>query len=137
MTRHDMPFQFDRPVFVAKNFRGRSIDWKKQQEFKWKEIGIDEDTVMLLYLQGFIRHDGELEGTLQVGDGLEVLDIPGLHSLVDDYNKRIKAVTRHNTEFEQRKMKKSTIADKQRGLIRSWRRNFETWLTKAEAVKKG
>jgi hypothetical protein len=39
--------------------------------------------------------------------------------------------------FDNRKMKKSQLADKQRGLIRSWRRTQEDWLTKAEAVKKG
>ncbi len=132
-----MPFQFDRPVFVKVPFSARARDWERGEEFKWKELSLPDDAVQTLYINDFIYHNTDLEGTLQVGDGLEVLSIEGLHSLVDDYNKRIKAVTPHQTAFEQKKMKKSNIADKQRGLIRSWRRNFETWLTKAEANKKG
>ncbi len=131
-----MPFQLDRPVFVKVPFRARAKDWKKGSEFKWKELGLPEANVTTLYNQDFLYHNSDLEGALQVGDGLEVLDVAGLHSLVDDYNKRIKAVVPHQTAFEQKKMKKSQIADKQRGLIRSWRRNFESWLTKAEANKR-
>lgn len=132
-----LPFQLDRPVFVKVPFKARATQWKKGMEFKWREMGLDTDAVMTLYNHDYLFHNADLEGNLQVGDGLEVLDLPGLHSLVDDYNKRIKAMVPHNTAFEQKKMKKSQIADKQRGLIRSWRRNFEQWLTRAEQVKKG
>lgn len=138
MTRLDpIPLQFELPLFVRKPFRARGRDWKKNQEFKWKEMSVDRNKVIILYREGFLIHSSELENKMQVGDGLEALDIVGLHSIVDSYNQRLSKLNLNKTTFEQRKAKKSTLADKQRGLIRSWRRNQEDWLNKAEANKKG
>ena len=139
-TQAWLPFQIDRPVFVRTTnlitYRGKIF--KQGQEVKWKELGLPQRVIETHYNQRFLKHDPQLEATkVSVGDGLEVLDVVGLHSLVSDYNARINVVCDSKTMFDNRKMKKSQLADKQRGLIRSWRRTQEDWLTKAEAVKKG
>ena len=101
----------------------------------WKEMNIDQDTVHIMYNVGKLYHSPEQEVSMQVGDGLEVVDADGLKQIVDDYNLRVKAITKTELEFKRRKCPSSKIADKQRGLIRSWRRNNLDWLNKAEANK--
>ena len=133
-------FQLDRPVFVRTSvplkYRGR--DFKRGQEVKWKELGLPREKIEQHYNQRLLMHDAVKENSIMsVGDGLEVLDVKGLQSLVDDYNARIEKVCNSKKMFDNRKMKKSLVADKQRGLIRSWRRTQEDWLRKAEEVKKG
>lgn len=124
MTRHT-PFQYDRPTFVRVPFKAAGRMLKIGDEFKWKEqAGLDTDKAHRLYLQGFIHHNDEREGEMQVGDGLERLDVEQLHALVDTINKKVKEKTRTEQEYNRRRCKKSKIVDKQRGLIRSWRRNF-------------
>jgi hypothetical protein len=137
-TQDWLPFQIDRPVFVRTSlplrYRGRTF--KRGQEVKWKELGLPQKDIEVHYNQRLLMHDPDRELALvSVGDGLEVLDVKGLHSLVDDYNDRIKKVCTTKQQYAQRSMKKSQIADKQRGLIRSWRRTQEDWLRKAETAK--
>tara|TARA_R110000851_G_scaffold1876_2_gene7354 strand:- start:1103 stop:1543 length:441 start_codon:yes stop_codon:yes gene_type:complete len=134
-TQEWLPFQIDRPVFVRTtnliNYRGKNF--KQGQEVKWKELGLPQKAIETHYNQRLLKHDAELESAVVlVGDGLEVLDATGLHSLVDDYNERIDLVCNSKKMFDNRKMKKSLVVDKQRGLIRSWRRTQEDWLRKAE-----
>lgn len=129
----EQPLQFDRPLFVRIPFGGRGKAWKAGDHFPWKELSIPEDRVYILYRERFLIHNEEAEGSMDVGDGLETLDEVGLKQLVDDYNKRIKAVTPHETAYNRRKMKYSTLRSRQIGLIRQWRRSFEDWLVKAEA----
>ena len=119
-----MPFQLDRPVFVKYPFQSWGRVLQKGDEFKWKEIGVTEEKALILYKQGFIYHNSEFEVELKVGDGLEQLDVDGLHGLVDNINVKVKSKTKSDTEFQKKKCKKSKIVDKQRGLIRSWRRNY-------------
>ena len=119
-----MPFQLDRPVFVKYPFQSWGRVLQKGDEFKWKEIGVTEEKALILYKQGFIYHNPEFEVELKVGDGLEQLDVNGLHGLVDNINAKVKSKTKSDTEFQKKKCKKSKIVDKQRGLIRSWRRNY-------------
>lgn len=119
-----MPLQIDQPLFVKVPFDGHGKEWKIQQHFPWKEMGVDYDKVKHLYGIRFLYHNDELAASIKVGDGLEVLDIDGLNSLVDSINKKVKAKTSNETEFNKKKCKKSKILDKQRGLIRSWRRNY-------------
>lgn len=139
-TQTWLPFQIDRPVFVRTSvpIKYRGKDFKRGQEVKWKELGLPQKSIEIHYNQRLLMHDPVREDAiLAVGDGLEVLDVKGLQSLVDDYNARIEPLCNNKKMFENRKMKKSLVADKQRGLIRSWRRTQEDWLRKAEEVKKG
>ena len=129
------PFQYDRPVFVRIPFDTRGKTWKREEELKWREMNMPQDTIQILYNNGYLIHNSELESTLQVGDGLEALDSQGLKDIVDDYNARVKAVVKTELEFKRRKCPSSLIADKQRGLLRSWRRSNLDWLNKAEANK--
>ena len=129
------PFQIDRPVFVRIPFRMRKKTWEREEHLPWKEMNIDQDTVHIMYNVGKLYHSPEQEVSMQVGDGLEVVDADGLKQIVDDYNVRVKAITKTELEFKRRKCPSSKIADKQRGLIRSWRRNNLDWLNKAEANK--
>ena len=124
IRQENMPFQLDRPVFVKYPFQSWGRVLQKGDEFKWKEIGITEEKALILYKQGFIYHNSEFEVELKVGDGLEQLDVAGLHGLVDSINAKVKYKTPSDAEFQKKKCKKSKIVDKQRGLIRSWRRNY-------------
>lgn len=130
-----MPFQIDRPVFVRIPFQMRGKTWDREEHLPWKEMNLDQDTIHVLYNSGQLYHSTDQEVSMQVGDGLEAIDSVGLQQIVDDYNKRIKAVTATDAIFLRRKCPSSKIATKQRGLIRSWRRNNLDWLEKAEANK--
>jgi len=125
MIRQDeMPFQFDRPLFVRVPLEAAGRQWQAGEEFKWKEMSMPERNVMTLYNQRVLHHNAELEKQVKAGDGLEELNIDGLHAVVDAINAKVKAKTSNNAAFEKQKCKKSKILDKQRGLIRSWRRNY-------------
>ena len=124
IRQEKMPFQLDRPVFVKRPFQSWGRQLKKGDEFKWKEIGVTEEKTLILYREGFIYHNSEFEIERKVGDGLEELDVAGLHGLVDSINDKVKSKTPSEAEFQKKKCKKSKIVDKQRGLIRSWRRNY-------------
>lgn len=124
IRQENVPLQLDRPVFVRIPFTAGSRQLEAGDEFKWKELGIDEQKVLILYRERYIHHNSELEVARKVGDGLEELDVGGLHSVVDNINNKVKLKTASNAEFEKKKCKKSKIADKQRGLIRSWRRTY-------------
>ena len=130
-----MPFQIDRPVFIRIPFQMRGKLWGREEHLPWKEMNLDQDTIHILYNSGQLYHSDTQEVSMQVGDGLEAIDSPGLQQIVDDYNKRIKAVTATDAIFLRRKCPSSKIATKQRGLLRSWRRNNLDWLEKAEANK--
>ena len=130
-----LPFQLDRPVFVVQPFTYRGTNWTYEDHFPWKEMNMNQEIVQTYYSMNYLRHSADSEAKMQVGDGLEAVDLDGLHQIVDEYNDRIKLVTKTNTDFLRRKCPKSKIADKQRGLLRSWRRNNLTWLEKAEDNK--
>jgi len=117
-----MPFQYDRPVFVKIAFNARNRDWKIQEHYPWRELSSDVNNVQMLYNNGYLYHNGELEDKAKVGDGLEALDVDALAKVVDSINDKVKAKTTSKAEFDRLKCKKSRILDKQRGLIRSWRR---------------
>jgi hypothetical protein len=117
-----MPFQLDRPVFFRIPTFAGGRQYEAGDEFKWKELGVDSTKVQILYRERVIHHNAELEVQRKVGDGLEELDVDGLHAVVDNINSKVKLKTSSQADFERKKCKKSKIADKQRGLIRSWRR---------------
>ncbi len=119
-----MPLQLDRPVFVRVPFVAGSRQLKAGDEFKWKELGVEESKVLTFYNQRWIHHNSELEIERKVGDGLEELDINGLHAVVDNINKKVKAKTQTQSEYDKKRCKKSKIVGKQRGLIRTWRHSY-------------
>lgn len=121
---HPTPFQFDRPLFVKIPFNAGKRNWERQEEFKWKELNFDTDKVMTLYNNGYLYHNTDLEKSTLVGDGLELLDAESLDALVNTINEKVKKHSKNTLEFDKRKCKKSKILDKQRGLIRSWRRSY-------------
>lgn len=120
----NIPLQFDRPLFVKVDFTANKRVWKKQEHFPWKELSAPVEKVSQLYLNGYLYHSGKLEVQTRVGDGLEELNTESLLSLVDTINAKVKVKTKTQVEFDRKKCKKSKIADKQRGLIRSWRRTY-------------
>ena len=124
IRQENVPLQLDRPVFVRIPFTSGSRKLEAGDEFKWKELGIDEQKVLILYRERYIHHSSELEVARKVGDGLEELDVDALHAVVDNINTKVQKKTNTQVEFDRKKCKKSKIADKQRGLIRSWRRTY-------------
>jgi len=120
----NLPFQFDRPVFFRLPTFAAGKQYEAGDEFKWKELGVNEDNVLIMYKERRLHHNKELEVKRKVGDGLEELDVNGLHAVVDNINNKVKAKTTSQADFDRKKCKKSKIADKQRGLIRSWRRTY-------------
>ena len=92
----------------------------------------EDDLVSRKYLNKVLSKYGQCDLVI---DGLEAIDSGGLKQIVDDYNDRLKKVCTVDSHFLRRKCPSSKIATKQRGLIRSWRRNNLDWLEKAEANK--
>jgi hypothetical protein len=133
---YSQPLQHDQPLFVRIPFTSGGHSWEAEDHFPWREMLVSSDRVAILYREGYLIHNGELAGQMKVGDGLEAAGIEALHAIVDEYNKRIKAVVKHQTELERRKAKKSTLRSKQMGLIRNWRNNHLDWLEKAEELQK-
>ena len=129
------PFQYDKPVFVRIPFIARNKEWKQGEHLPWREMNFSKERIEVLYNNGALIHNDEFEVLMHVGDGLEALDQQGLKQIVDDYNVRIKAVVKTEADFKRRKCPMSLLNEKQRGLIRSWRRNNLDWLEKAEANK--
>lgn len=125
MARHmQIPFQFDKPVFVKIPFQSRGRVWSIDQHFKWKEMNIDRHRVRVLFQQGYLYHDDDMEEAVnqaKIGDGLNELDIESLHALVDKINEKVKAAVKTDYEWKRKKCPSSKIKDKQIGLIRRWR----------------
>jgi hypothetical protein len=126
MTRHmAIPFQIDRPVFCkwdGLSFRGKT--YKVGQILKWQEMQLPQDRIQIMYNQGMLYHDAELEAQQEeriIGDGLDLLDIESLHALVKKINDKVKLVAKSEDDFAKKKCAMSKIKDKQVGLIRRWR----------------
>lgn len=117
-----MPLQYDRPLFVKVPFTGKKRQWDRQEHFPWKELSVDKTAVEALYNNNYLYHNGDLESKAKVGDGLEALDADALLAVVATINEKVKAKTSSKAEYDRKRCKQSKIDDKQRGLIRSWRR---------------
>ena len=111
-------FQVDWPVFIKQGFSANGKIWKQSEHFNWLELGLDQAKVATLYDYGRLYHNTELEIKNKVGDRLSEMAGAKLATLVSLLNDEVKSRTSSTTEFNQKKCKKSTIDDKQRGLIR-------------------
>lgn len=122
MLRKD-PFQHAKPVFVRDRYKPIKVNgksYKYQDYFPWQEIGLDIEKAEILYNIDRIYHNEELEVQSKVGDRLSEFKGEKLKTLVRLTNSMIKQRCTTDKEFQNKKIKGSTIEDKQRGLIRSW-----------------
>lgn len=122
---HYKELQDSMPTFIR---RPDGLTWlgkhyPKGTEFPWKTIGVTFDQARNLFHASQIYHSDKLTVETKTGDGLDELNLEQLHALVDKLNARVeKNVNGNKTSFTRMKVKKSQRLDKQRGLIRSWRR---------------
>lgn len=119
--------QIDWPLFIKIPFTADNKNWKKGEHFNWLERNIEEDAVATLYASGYLHHNKDLEVQNKVGDRLSEMDSRQLDTLVNLLNAEVKSRTSSTSEFENKKCKKSRIADKQRGLIRRFL-NANRWI---------
>jgi hypothetical protein len=120
-------FQIDWPLFIKMPLTADSKNWKKGEHFNWLERGIDDKAVATLYASGYVYHNKDLEIQTKVGDRLSEMNISQLDTLVNLINVEVKSRTSSTAEYENKKCKKSKIADKQRGLIRRFL-NANRWI---------
>lgn len=128
--RHQFDLQMDLPVFVRSGipglgylkFSGRK--YKAGDHLPWKEVGIPYETVKQFMDLHYLHHNDELTVEKNVGDGLDVMTVDELHTLVNSINAKVKANTTNIRDFNKYKCKKSNIREKQMGLLRSWRRHY-------------
>lgn len=121
-----IPFQYNRPVFVAiPKLKVNNKVYGFGDELKWRELELEEDLVLRLYTQHQIGHSDDLEknAVVRVGDGLDELDHESLQQIVLQINSKPKVKEAGH------KCRTSKILDKQRGFIRSFRRNYAHLLT--------
>jgi hypothetical protein len=127
MTVYYKELQDSMPTFVK---RPAGIAWKGQfyelgKEFPWKTLGVTFDQARLLFHDHQIYHSDKLTVVHKVGDGLDAMTIEQLHYLVDSFNAKVKANANGvKQKYDKEKCKMSRVLSTQRGLIRSWRRNF-------------
>ena len=130
MTRPFIPFfNPSRPVYVKiNNLQMAGKFWKKGERFNWNFFGISYETIQQMFFNDMLHHNEELEEVavtrIAIGDGLAELSLDQLHALVDNLNGKVKAKTKDNKEFLQKKCSISKIKDKQIGLIRRWRMSY-------------
>lgn len=116
-------FQVDWPVFVKIPFTADGRHYGKGEHFNWLTMySVDVQKVATLYAAGYVYHNSDLEVQTKVGDRLSEMDNSQLDLLVTRLNSLVQAKVNSVTEFEKKRCKKSKIADKQRGLLRSFLR---------------
>jgi hypothetical protein len=130
MTRPFIPFfNPSRPVYVKLNdLQLAGKFWKKGERFNWDFFGISYETIQQLFFNDMLHHNEALEevavSRISIGDGLAELSLEQLQALVESINGKVKAKTKDNKEFLQKKCSVSRIKDKQIGLIRKWRISY-------------
>jgi ribonuclease I len=130
MTRPFIPFfNPSRPVYVKQNdIQMAGKFWKKGERFNWDFFGTPHETIQQLFFNDMLHHNEELEevavSRISIGDGLAELSLEQLQALVENINGKVKAKTKDNKEFLQKKCTVSRIKDKQIGLIRKWRISY-------------
>jgi len=130
MDTRQFDIQTDQPVFVRSTppgmdylkFAGRK--YKRGDHVPWQDLGIDYQIIKRFMDLHFLHHSEEKTVEAKVGDGLDMMTVEELHTLVDSINAKVKANTTTETAYNKQKCKKSQIRDKQMGLLRSWRRHY-------------
>ena len=121
-----VPFQLFEPLYVNREFDGREKTWKVGTEFRWREMGIDEDIVRILYAQDFLRHDfSRVKRESPIGDGYEALDLESLHVKVERINEVVAKI--EGLTAPQRaamKCRKSRNHGQQIGILRTWKNRY-------------
>ena len=117
-----------RPMFVKiEGFQAAGKIYKAGERFNWEFLKVPLSKVQILFNQGFIHHNPELEEKVaqkvSIGDGLEEFSVDELQVLVGNINAKVKAKV-NPKDFMAKHCKESKIKDKQIALIRTWRRNF-------------
>lgn len=132
------PIQYAQPLFV--NDRRSPIIWKGKEfkyneYFPWQELSVPKEAVTALYNQYKLYHNPALETQQKVGDRLSEFEGEKLKTLVRLVNSMVKQRCTTDKEFQQKRIKGSTVADKQRGLIRSWINRNEWALDEYYAIR--
>ena len=130
MDTRQFDIQTDQPVFVRATppgmdylkFAGRK--YKRGDHVPWQDLGIDYQIIKRFMDLHFLHHSEEKTVEAKVGDGLDMMTVEELHTLVDSINAKVKANTTTETAYNKQKCKKSQIRNKQIGLLRSWRRHY-------------
>jgi len=111
-------WQVDWPLFVKIPFSSGGKNWTKGEEFKWAELGVEQDRVAKLYSISYVHHNPALEKQNKVGDRLHEMNEDQLKKLVNLLNAELKSRTVSTRDYNEKRCRQSRIADKQRGLIR-------------------
>lgn len=111
-------WQADWPVFVKIPFSSNGRNWIKGEEFKWAELGTEQDRVAHLYNNSYVHHNPALEKQNKVGDRLHEMGEDQLKTLVTLLNAELKSRTVSTKDYNEKRCRQSRIAVKQRGLIR-------------------
>lgn len=123
-------FQLNLPVFVRtrhKTIQWKNNSWTYNEHIPWEELQIPAEAVRLWFTADLIYHNEELEVQSKVGDRLSELSSTQIVKLVTDINLVVKKRTLSTKEFNDKKCRISKLADKQRGLVRSFLRNND-WI---------
>ena len=111
-------WQVDWPVFVKIPFISNGRNWTRGEEFKWAELGVEQDRVAKLYSISYVHHNPDLEKQNKVGDRLHEMGEDQLKTLVTLLNAELKSRTVSTKDYNEKRCRQSRIAVKQRGLIR-------------------
>jgi hypothetical protein len=121
-----IPFQMFEPLYVNREFDGHGRTWKVGQEFKWREMMVEEETVRILFYNDFLRHDfTKAKKDSPIGDGYETLPLESLQAKVDKINEVVATI--EGLTAPQRaamKCKKSRNHGQQIGIIRTWKNRY-------------
>lgn len=125
MTRP--PFQYDKNVYV-RNPNGLLMNGRRYEKgdlVPWKERGLPKENIERLYNELHLHHNEDLDEVQKpkIGDGLDEMNSEELGILVKSINDKVKAKVA-TKDYDMRKCRVSKLPEKQRGLIRSWRRNY-------------
>jgi len=108
------------PLFIRVPWDG----WSKGDHFNWVEKDIPKERVLVLYNQGYVYHNEELEEKVEVGDRLNGLNQMELRSLVQNINYDLKKKCTTEQQFKKSRCTQSAVKNTQILRIRRWMNNF-------------
>lgn len=122
-------FDSSRPVFVKVDGVHLAGKIRKSGEyFDWQRFGVPILTMTILFNQGFLHHNEELEGDKQKEVALkelEEMDIAELHIYIDALNAKLKPKLKTAKEFALKKCAKvPKDCEMQVRKIKNWRLTY-------------